>query len=171
MVNTHSYVRGSSLTNISDIWSYRLYGQFFTGPNVDHISDIYCIKSVYYCFVHLILSYFQKLRHIITFFLHHYTKKWERERERERAACTLSRLWPSSSPLSVSQLHCCCCGPGRRSPFIPLSPPSLSLSLSPLLLSSMPTSWRTDMPFSGFHMGRISAILLRCTMNGSRVGI
>ena len=40
MVSTHSYVRGSLLTNILDIWSYRLYGQFFTGPNVDHIYPI-----------------------------------------------------------------------------------------------------------------------------------
>ena len=34
--------KGSSAI-VSVIWSYCLYGQFFTGPTTDHISDIYCI--------------------------------------------------------------------------------------------------------------------------------
>ena len=49
MVNTHSYVRGPLISNIPDIWYYRLYGQFFTGPNVDHISEIYCTFELHAC--------------------------------------------------------------------------------------------------------------------------
>ena len=44
MVSTHSYVRGLLLSNISDLWSYQLYGQFLDGPTADHLSDIDCFQ-------------------------------------------------------------------------------------------------------------------------------
>ena len=42
MVNIHSNVKGPLLSNILDIWCYRLYGKFFAGPTADHISGMYC---------------------------------------------------------------------------------------------------------------------------------
>ena len=33
------------VSTLSDLWFYRLYGQFFNGPSADHISDICCIDN------------------------------------------------------------------------------------------------------------------------------
>ena len=38
--------QGPLLSNILDVWSYRLYGQFLAGRIADHMSGIYCCTGL-----------------------------------------------------------------------------------------------------------------------------